>query len=156
MDRKYDELRQWIWNNRIPFPINVTLTEKQSFNGIKIDEIRSQQNFRHFKNVLNSKIFGVRYRRFGKQIKMLVVREGGVNKRYHLHCIIEKPITHTSEEFCNLLKQIWRSTDFGYEEIHIEHPSSPNREDGWLGYILKRRSKVNLFDSIDWNNTTIQ
>ena len=156
MDRKYDELRQWIWNNRIPFPINVTLTEKQSFNGIKIDEIRSQQNFRHFKNVLNSKIFGVRYRRFGKQIKMLVVREGGVNKRYHLHCIIEKPITHTSEEFCNLLKQIWRNTDFGYEEIHIEHPSSKDREDGWLGYILKRRSKVNLFDSIDWDNVTIQ
>ena len=156
MSELEDELRRMLWENRIPNPINVTLTEKQSFNGFKIDEINSGRNFRHFKNVLNTKLFGMGYRRFGKEIQMLVVREGGSDKRYHLHLIIEKPDRLTSEEFCYLLRKIWRSTNFGYEEVHIEHPSSPEREDGWLGYILKRRSKVNLVDSIDWNNTTIQ
>ena len=63
MDRNYDELRQWIWSNRIPFPINVTLTEKQSFNGIKIDEIRSQQNFRHFNLFSKSSISYTKYLR---------------------------------------------------------------------------------------------
>lgn len=150
------EIRQFFWDNRILNPINITLTEKQSFNGFKIDDINSSKNFKHFKNVLNTKLFGNGYQRFGKQIDIVVIREGGSEKRHHLHCILEKPNRITSEEFCTLLKDIWRNTDFGYEEIHIEHPSSKDREDGWLGYILKRRSKVNLFDSIDWDNVTIQ
>jgi hypothetical protein len=62
-----DELRRFLWKNRIPSPINITLTEKQSFNGFKIDDISSDRNFRHFKNVLNTNLFGNGYRRFGKK-----------------------------------------------------------------------------------------
>ena len=148
-----DSIKQWLWEKRIPYPINVTLTEKQSFRGQKIDDVVSDSNFRHFKNVLNQKTFGNGYRRFGKHLRMLVVREVSPLLRHHLHCIIENPHRFRSEEFVRLIKQIWRSTDFGYEKIHVENPSSPNREDGWLSYILKDKSKVNLFDSIDWNNT---
>ena len=71
------EIRQFFWDNRILNPINITLTEKQSFNGFKIDDINSSKNFKHFKNVLNTKLFGNGYQRFGKQIdkgQNLVVR----------------------------------------------------------------------------------
>ena len=68
------ETKKWILSNRISNPINVTLTEKQSFNGIKLDTVISEQNFRYFKNVLNKKIFGNSYSRFNKQLKMLIVR----------------------------------------------------------------------------------
>jgi|TARA_B110000908_G_C10210477_1_gene429956 hypothetical protein len=156
MRSEEDELRQFLWINRIPSPINVTLTEKQSAKGFKIDDINSDRNFRHFKNVLNTKLFGNGYRRFGKHIQMLVVRESCIAKRHHLHCIFEKPDRIASEEFCYLIKKMWRVTDYGYEQVHIEDPSCTDREDGWLGYILKKRTKVNLLDSIDWNNTSIQ
>ena len=54
----YDSIKQWLWEKRIPYPVNVTLTEKQSFRGQKIDDVVSESNFRHFKNVLNQKTFG--------------------------------------------------------------------------------------------------
>ena len=66
------ETKKWILSNRISNPINVTLTEKQSFNQIKLDTVISEQNFRHFKNILNKKIFGNSYKRFNKQLKMLI------------------------------------------------------------------------------------
>ena len=44
-----DSIKQWLWEKRIPYPINETLTEKQSFRGQKIDDVVSESNFRHFK-----------------------------------------------------------------------------------------------------------
>lgn len=150
-----EEIENFIYRNRIPNPLNITFTQKQSYNGFVIDDVSSDRNFRHFKNVLNSKVFGNGYRRFGKQLKMLVVREVSSLQRHHLHTILEQPNRVNSNDFIDLIRDVWRSTNFGYEEVHIENPSSQNREDGWLGYILKRRSKLDFIDSIDWNNTTI-
>jgi len=149
------EIERFLWSNRIPNPINLTLTEKQKYNGFQLDDVSSDRNFRHFKNVLNSKVYGNGYRRFGRQLKMLVVREISSLNRHHIHSGIEQPNRLNSEDFVDLIRDVWRSTNFGYEEIHIENPSSQNREDGWLGYILKRRSKLDFSDSIDWNNTTL-
>ena len=77
-------LREYKFNN----PINVTLTEKQrvkshckefvfaSINkksiknitqNIYLDDEKSEQNFRHFRNLLNSKVFGNGFKRFNKQ-----------------------------------------------------------------------------------------
>ena len=92
-------INRWLWEKRIPYPINVTLTEKQSFRGQKIDDVVSESNFRHFKNVLNQKTFGNGYRRFGKQLRMLVVREVSPLLRHHLHCIIENPSSPNREDW---------------------------------------------------------
>ena len=150
-----DEIRRFVTSNRVTNPINLTLTQKQSVNGFKVDDVVSEKNFRHFKNKLNTKLFGNGYRRYNKQLQMLVVREVSSNHRHHLHCIIEQPHRIGFEQFTHLIETVWKSTDFGYEEIHIEKPSSQLREDGWLSYIMKDRTKVNLNTSVDWINTSI-
>ena len=150
-----DEIRRFVTSNRVTNPINLTLTQKQSVNGFKVDDVVSEKNFRHFKNKLNTKLFGNGYRRYNKQLQMLVVREVSSNHRHHLHCIIEQPHRIGFEQFTHLIDTVWKSTDFGYEEIHIEKPSSQLREDGWLSYIMKDRTKVNLHTSVDWINTSI-
>lgn len=150
-----EEIRKFVTTNRVTNPINVTLTELQVCGGFRIDNITSERNFRHFKNVLNTKVFGNGYRRFNKQLQMLVVGEVSANHRHHLHCIIEQPQRMDFETFSALIETTWKSTDFGYEEIHIEKPSSQLREDGWLSYIMKDRTKVNLSTSVDWINSSV-
>ncbi len=150
-----DEIRRFVTSNRVTNPINVTFTQKQSVNGFRVDDVVSEKNFKHFKNKLNTKLFGNGYKRFNKQLQMLVVREVSSNHRHHLHCIIEQPQRIGFEKFTHLIETVWKSTDFGYEEIHIEKPSSQQREDGWLNYIMKDRTKVSLDTSIDWTNSTV-
>ena len=148
------ETKKWLSNYKIDNPINVTLTEKQTINynkKIGLDRIRSEQNFRHFKNLLNSKVFGNGFKRFKKQLKMIVVREYSSNLRHHIHCIVEQPIRYTYLEFNFLIHKLWNKTQFGYSEIHIEKPTSHKREVGWFNYIMKD----NVENSIDWNNTVL-
>ena len=61
-----EEIENFIRSKRVVNPLNVTLTELQICGGIRLDDIISEQNFRHFRNVLNRKVFGNGYRRFGK------------------------------------------------------------------------------------------
>ena len=150
-----NQIRRFVTSNRVTNPINVTFTQKQSVNGFRVDDVVSEKNFKHFKNKLNTKLFGNGYKRFNKQLQMLVVREVSSNHRHHLHCIIEQPQRIGFEQFTHLIEEVWKSTDFGYEEIHIEKPSSQLREDGWLSYIMKDRTKVNLSTSVDWINSSI-
>ena len=143
--------KKWLSEYKINNPINVTLTEKQRVNGIDLDRIRSEQNFRHFKNLLNTNVFRNGFKRFNKQLKMIVVREYSFNLRHHIHCIIEQPIRYTDLEFNYLIHKLWNKTQFGYSEIHIEKPTSHKREVGWFKYIMKD----NVENSIDWNNTVL-
>ena len=154
-DQLTEQIKQFIRKNRVVNPLNVTLTEKQTFNGIRLDDITSEQNFRHFRNVLNRKVFGNGYRRFGIELQMLVIREVSVNHRHHIHCIIELPQRYEFVTFVNLINDVWSKTDFGYDEVHIEKPSSQQREDGWLEYIMKKRTKVSFEQSIDWMNSSV-
>ena len=150
-----DQIRRFVTSNRVTNPINLTFTQKQSVNGFRVDDVVSEKNFKHCRNRLNTKLFGNGYRRFNKQLQMLVIREVSSNHRHHLHCIIEQPQRIGFEKFTYLIETVWKSTDFGYEEIHIEKPSSQLREDGWLSYIMKDRTKVNLSTSVDWINSSI-
>lgn len=154
-DQLTEQIKQFIRKNRVVNPLNVTLTEKQRFNGIRLDDITSEQNFRHFRNVLNRKVFGNGYRRFGMELQMLVIREVSVSHRHHIHCIIELPQRYEFVTFVNLINDVWSKTDFGYDEVHIEKPSSQQREDGWLEYIMKKRTKVSFEQSIDWMNSSV-
>ena len=143
--------KKWLSEHTINNPINVTLTEKQRVNGIDLDRIRSEQNFRHFKNLLNTNVFGNGFKRFNKQLKMIVVREYSFNLRHHIHCIIEQPKRYSDLEFNFLIRKLWKKTLFGYSNIHIEKPTSHEREVGWFNYIMKD----NIENSVDWNNSVL-
>ncbi len=150
-----DQLKNYLRSKRVKNPINITFTQKQKVDGKWIDDFQSEQNFKHFKNVLNRKVFGNGYKRFNKQLEMLVIREVSLNQRHHLHCIIELPLRYRFDEFSSLIKRIWRNTKFGYDQIDIEKPSSQLREDGWLDYIMKDFTKVSLSTSIDFENSSV-
>lgn len=143
--------KNWLSEYKINNPINVTLTEKQRVNGIDLDRIRSEQNFRYFKNLLNTNIFGNGFKRFNKQLKMIVVREYSFNLRHHIHCIIEQPKRYSDLEFNLLICKLWKKTLFGYSNIHIEKPTSLEREVGWFNYIMKDK----IENSVDWNNSVL-
>jgi hypothetical protein len=132
----------------------MTLTEKQIVDGQRIDALVSQQNFRHFRNLLNRHLFGNAYKRYGKQLMMFVAREGDQHHRHHLHVIIEKPDNVDTEVFVSLVMHFWSKTRFGYHEHHYECPTTEGREIGWVNYCLKKRSKEDLASSVDWENST--
>ena len=48
--------------------------------------------------------------------------------------------------------EIWKSTNYGFDQIHIENPTEQDRKVGWYYYIMKDFDE----NSIDWVNTTIQ
>ena len=149
-----NDFKSYYLNHRVPNPVNITLTQKQFVDGVWLDDLRSEQNFRHFSNKLNSAIYGTKFKRFGKKLSMFVIRENDASHRHHLHCIIEHP-EHVAEPIFYLrVKSCWTSTRFGYNQIHFEQPNSAERELGWVNYCLKRRTKALYSDSIDWSNST--
>lgn len=147
-------IKQFYNDRRVPKPINITLTQKQIVEGQRIDDEISSANFRHFRNLLNRRLFGNAYKRHGRQLAMLVVREDGAWHRHHLHAIIEKPASLTTEEFIALVMECWCKTRFGYREYHFEEPADWDRETGWINYCLKKRTKGDFASSIDWANST--
>ena len=86
-----EHIRTYLKSKKVINPINMTFTQKQWVEGQYIDDMSSEQNFRHFRNKLNTKVFGNSYRRFNKQLQMLVIREYDETHRHHLHCVIEQP-----------------------------------------------------------------
>ena len=150
-----NQIRTYLKSKRVVNPLNVTFTEKQKVDGKWIDDFQSEQNFKHFRNVLNRKVFGNGYKRFNKQLQMLVIREVSSDKRHHLHCVVEQPKRYEFDEFVSLINSVWSVTKFGYDQIDIEKPSSQQREDGWLDYIMKDYTKVSLSTSIDYVNSTV-
>lgn len=142
-------LMDWINTHKVPNALCVTLTEKQFVNGIQLDGIRSDQNFRHFLNLLNRKVYKSSFTRFKRSLYILTVKEVPASGRHHRHCMLEKPQHVSLEHFKNLIHECWTSTDFGYEHIHI---TEPYHEEGWYNYILKTRTKSDFLTSIDWNN----
>lgn len=147
-------LKNYYKENPVPNPINITLTQKQIVDGQRIDDAVSAANFRHFRNLINRRLFGNTYKRYNRQLKMFVVREHGSWHRHHIHAIIEKPQNLTTEEFIVVALECWLRTRFGYREYHFEQPESEERQAGWVNYCLKTRSKDDLVASIDWENST--
>lgn len=141
----FDFVSKHDWND----PIALTLTEKQADCCKLIDHIQSAQNTRLFINRLNYSIYGNAYRRFGKRIPCFVVMEGDSVHRHHLHLLIDKPQRFSLEQFTEVVRDSWSKTPFGHNEIDAK----PVRDQGWLRYILKRRSKTDFTSSIDWENT---
>ena len=146
--------KKWLSTKLFENGLNITFTLKQVVEGVKIDNVVLEKNFRYFKNMLNKKVFGNAYKRFGKQLKMLVVREVSALHRLHLHTIIELPNHILRERFIHLIRLCWSKTRFGYGEMYIEQPTNFEMEVGWFNYIMKNRSKIDFGDSIDLENSS--
>jgi hypothetical protein len=148
-------IKEYVKKHRVRNPINVTLTQKQFWKGVPIDDIQSERNFRHFQNVLNRKVFGNSYQRYGRKLQSLVVREVSGGGRHHLHLILETPQKIPPNIFVWMIRESWVSTNYGYDHIHMEIPQTSQREDGYLTYMMKGKTKpTGLPNSIDWMNST--
>lgn len=149
-------IRDWLsktaWNN----PFGVTLNLKQvaatdADNGrsfVRLTEQHASQNLRHFLNKLGKHYYGNAARRYGKRLPIIPVLEGGNGHRLHYHLTIDLPVTASLEEVYPLFVAEWMATQWGYGQVHIQ----PCRDAGWLDYITKLRSKVDVGESIDWMN----
>ena len=147
-----EEIRRYVHRHQFD-GLNITLTMKQKVGDVWLDELMVDRNVRYFKNILNKKTFGNSYRRFGKELKSLFIKEWSEDKRHHIHSIIQQPNHIDEVTFQSLISDSWRRTLFGYEQIHIEKPTSPQREIGWLDYIMKTTTKKSLSEAIDWDNS---
>ena len=134
-------IREWFYLENHKHWFGVTLTLKQMVNGVRLDEIISSQNLRHFLNILNKSTFGNRFKRFGKTIDSVPVLEKSKTDRFHFHMCLRKPDEEEGLRFEHRIRDCWLKTRWGYNEIYV------NREidNGWIDYITKS-------DDIDWNN----
>lgn len=134
----------------MPFvaPAAVTLTMKKRSGARSADDIVASENFKHFRNRLDHSILGSAAKRYGKRLLMIVVLETSADNRLHYHCIIDRPYHCCLSRFDTVVREEWAKTDFGYRQVDIQ--DQPN--EGWTDYLLKRRQKRSLFDSIDWVN----
>jgi hypothetical protein len=142
------ELRKLLHSAKFEHPVAVTLTMKKRAGSQAADPIVASNNFRHFRNRLDHAVLGSRAKRYGARLQMIAVLEISVDHRLHYHCIIDRPHCCSFETFSAIVREQWLKTDFGYRQVDIQdQPDS-----GWTDYILKRRQKGSLFDSIDWGN----
>lgn len=141
-------------------PIAVTLTLKRltysEINGTKIhsylDDVKTTQNIRHFLNRLNQRIFGNRFRRFGKRLKVIPVIEGDKKTRPHIHFTFDIPNHLSKDDFTLMVRECWERTQFGYHQYDITQIYDLR---GWIDYNLKTRSKDDYGRSVDWENITL-
>lgn len=105
------------------------------------------QNFRHFMNLLNKRMYGNAARRHGKRLPVFPVHEGGGSKRLHYHAMIDCPRDDLRDTFPALIDEIWRSTQWGYYQTKVTAA-----DEGWITYVTKLRDKPDLASAIDWMN----
>lgn len=152
------EIYDFLTNVKFINPLSITLTEKNTnpqnpiYGDRKIDNIKSSINTKHFLNRVNQTIFKNSFHRYGKHLKSFVVMEGtSTNKQHHIHMILEQPNRDSFDEFKEVINQSWSKTKWGNHHTNIQTMS----DNGWLLYLLKDRTKVDLLSDIDWENTHI-
>lgn len=143
--------------SRFANPLAVTLTLKQgiphyvsstsTFARITVDI--ASRNFRHFMNLLNSAVYGKRFKRHHVRLQAVPILEGNGITRLHYHCIIDRPDEVSHSDFSSLIRCCWSQTDWGYDQIDIQ----PMHDAGWTKYISKLRGKLQFDESFDWSNT---
>jgi hypothetical protein len=114
----------------------------------RFNPIVASENFRHFMNRLNHKILGSAAKLHGRHLKTVAVIETNADGRLHYHTMIDRPYYCSFAKFKGVVMDQWLRTDFGYRQINIQDAADA----GWTDYMLKRRQKSSLLDSIDWNN----
>lgn len=122
----------------------VTLTMKQVVNNEKLDEMGSAQNLRHCMNILNKKVYGNSFKRYGKRIEIMPSLEWSPTNRLHYHLVVKNPVPKRPLFFETLIEKSWRKTKWGYREIYIDYFV----DNGWIDYITKETSR----NQICWEN----
>ena len=156
-DVKRRKIYNYIKEIKFVDPYSVTLTEKKCFVGfnktrIWLDPIKSSRNTKHFLNRINQSIFKNSFHRYVKRLKSFVVMEkSSIDNQPHIHMILDKPNRFSVDEFTEVINECWSKTNFGYQHTDVRKIYS----DGWLDYLLKDRSKIDLLSDIDWENTHI-
>lgn len=149
-------IRDWLGNGRWSNPFAVTLNLKQAAkietdrgpSYVRLNEHYAAKNLRFFINKVTKHYHGNAGRRFGKRLPIIPVLEGGNGHRLHYHLMLDLPETARIEEVYPFFAATWMRTDWGYGQVNIQQ--SP--DGGWLNYITKFRSKVDVGESIDWMN----
>jgi hypothetical protein len=119
----FSDFKSYYLQHRVPNPVNFTLTQKQVAEGKWITDTLSEQNFRHFANMLNTSVYGNRFIRYGKKLSMFVIREQDETHRHHLHCIIERPEHLLALDFVLLVQTCWFKTRYGHHQTALLHKS---------------------------------
>lgn len=131
-------------------PTAVTLTFKRGIlvdhHYVPLSRDAASRDLRHFLNVVSRKAISRSELRNGKRVACLPVYEDE-NVAPHYHLVVDRPDTMAEPEFEDLLWKSWQKTDFGNRQVDVR-PC----DEGWVRYILKRRTKSNFCDSIDWMN----
>ena len=142
------QIHNWLKSAITPNMVAATFTMKQRIGDQELDKMRASQNMRHFINQINQKVFGNSHKRFGKKLTIIPFLQNSAWDRLHYHAAIEIPNRIDFESFCDLIKITWRQTNFGRQEIDIQHLYS----NGWIDYSLKH---FNSAHTLDIENTHI-
>ena len=140
-----DAVRQYLAGFELRNCFGVSLTLKQIDDGVQLDEIRASKNLLHFLNRLNTEIYGKRFRRFGKKLKVFPSLERSSSNRLHYHLVLENPYPSNPDTFIRLIEVCWSQTKFGYQQVHVHQQI----DHGWSDYITKSQSAS---DGVDWLN----
>jgi hypothetical protein len=97
---------------------------------------------------LESRVLGRGAKRHGKRLLIIAVLEISADHLLHYHCIIDRPYYCPLDRFTAIIRDQWPRTDFGYHRVDVQGQS----DRGWTDYMLKRRQKDSLLDSMDWAN----
>ena len=134
MDRnKYrEELREWICKTRWKNPFAITLTMKQKFNGIWIDNIIAQNQIKNFLNRISNKILGNNYKRRGELQRVSTLETKG---RLHSHLFVDIPEKELSD-IRGLCAATWdpKVIDYANRQQKVAKVYSVG---GWVKYITK-------------------
>jgi len=120
------------------------------------DELEVEQNLTHFLNVLNYKLYGKSFRKYGKRVSVVPswIEVGPLKERLHHHCLFKVPKDRFSpglprysrDCFKHLIRECWKKTDHGSRDIKFDH-----QHESIVGYITKLKSKSDK-ELVDWNN----
>ncbi len=103
----------------------------------------AQQNFRHFMNLLNYKLFGKAFRRRNNKLRLQVLaslERGALGERLHYHVIIDRPPHIEPWRFHLSIQFLWYRTRWGYRKIDIQALKTGADVTNWLGYVVKRNA----------------
>ncbi len=151
-----DSFIEWYLKSPIENPVCLNLHLKKGIEiktdtGCSIKPISDTDitmNIRHFMNRMNQKVYGKKFRKEGRRLSIIPIIEGTQWIRNHTHMVIQRPDELDLRSFEILVEDCWEKTMWGYSFNDITEMQSI----GYLEYILKPRTKRNIFDSIDWDN----
>jgi hypothetical protein len=87
-------------------------------------------------------------KRYGERLQVVAVQELNADGSIHYHAMIDRPYHCSFDRFCDVVRDEWMRTEFGYRQMDIQDAATS----GWTDYMIKPWQKASLLDSIDWTN----